>query len=88
MSKTHTPGPWKVGLEGYVIHVSGYPCIARCENDEDQTRSEANALLIAAAPELLEALKFMLERHLNSDTVTMGDARACRDAIAKAEGRA
>ena len=55
----HTPGPWVVrttGLSSYVEAREGDISIAECHDD----CSEANARLIAAAPEMLEALKDVL----------------------------
>lgn len=100
MSK-HTPGPWKVDCERW-IEGAGNRFVAKtaekgftaAENEEQS----ANAALIAAAPELLEALRRCIEC-LNgpvSDLMT-GDALAAAGvygaliqagaAIAKAEGR-
>ena len=59
----HTPGPWKYAHcpherryevwpgDGYIL--ASVPTIARREKE-----SEANARLIAAAPEMLEALRY------------------------------
>ena len=76
MSK-HTPGPWampdsgqgrisKVGVNG---GWDGMIATADC-GDYARSRSEglANARLIAAAPELLEALKDMLDGHEDACT--------------------
>jgi hypothetical protein len=53
---SHTPGPWKVELYGSVPHVlSGHIIIARC--DYSGVKQNEDAQLIAAAPELLDALK-------------------------------
>ena len=59
--QTHTPGPWKVN-ETVQMTSSVYIFADRnfaCVYDEWQDRSimDANARLIAAAPDLLEALK-------------------------------
>jgi hypothetical protein len=73
MSK-HTPGPWYVGTEfmdqGRHIYAAqkvcdeeGYewhPLIACTDDDERLVDWEANAVLIAAAPDLLEALQELL----------------------------
>ncbi len=61
---THTPGPWKLvwhGNEAYPfplsVHTEDDDCwIAR----DGEVSSEANARIIAAAPELLEALEAMM----------------------------
>jgi DNA repair exonuclease SbcCD ATPase subunit len=58
----HTPGPWNaVELEdGNIVTGNTRHCGNVCELDLG-TESEANARLIAAAPELLEALERMHE---------------------------
>jgi hypothetical protein len=56
MSAKHTPGPWKVRASP---HGKRYACV-QIGRDEAYTTLElepADARLIAAAPELLEALK-------------------------------
>ena len=53
MSK-HTPGPWKVERRSVLIPIAPY------EWAEAYGGTEANARLIAAAPELLEACKVAL----------------------------
>jgi len=98
MSK-HTPGPWRliVGAEGY------YSVVSECKNLKDEDRiicdnteyypkeaTKENARLIAAAPELLEALKAIVyglckedEEGLIEHTEQITNARK---AIAEAEG--
>lgn len=54
----HTPGPWEVGYPpGVCIVKSPLHGIATLHIDGTQAEREANANLIAAAPNLLEALK-------------------------------
>ena len=86
----HTPGPWSADKatyhNGYVEHFvrrDGDAVAIASDITDPETRqpSEANALLIAAAPDLLEALKDALE-HI--PMTLQGRALA---AIAKAEGR-
>jgi hypothetical protein len=61
----HVPGPWyydeekKLGITGLVYYGRGLP-IAMAHTVEDP-RGKHNARLIAAAPNLLEALEAMLE---------------------------
>lgn len=105
MSETkHTPGPWKVYAECDQIVVaedSVYGVqVADCgkpNGDEYQPRegeAEANARLIASAPELLEALKYALAFLDRPDITTYEWYKLApehvgkfRSAIAKAEGR-
>lgn len=93
MSGKHTPGPWVKDRHGQLRSPQGKQVgvwdagIAWVQRDEE---SEANARLIAAAPDLLEALKQAVDREEygkeEGDEVPQWllDARA---AIAKAEGR-
>lgn len=92
---THTPGPWRDGgseKDGKftTYFVSSPPnCIASCS--ERDGSSEANARLIAAAPELLAAA-VRADRELSRLSKELGDWNASeqktlcnlRDAIAKA----
>ncbi len=78
---THTPGPWD--FDNYADHVSffsdGYSrkddYAFRVEFPDDMPAAEAkaNARLIAAAPQLLEALQFMIgERPAYANTCGEG----------------
>lgn len=86
MTAQHTPGPWRYdyapGYCGELLAPNG-TTLAEFVTEP----SEADARLIAAAPELLEALNAMLT-HMGMDEdewnkVTFDQARA---AIAKANG--
>jgi hypothetical protein len=61
MSTQHTPGPWKVDEPHQVLaeSVGEYVAITQAEewNALPRDQVEANARLIAAAPDLLEALQ-------------------------------
>ena len=85
MSK-HTPGPWvarpvpNVGLRGH----TGYAIDFNEDQEQvvDFVYEEADARLIAAAPDLLEALESCVEHgSMNGDEWVIHKARA---AIAKA----
>jgi hypothetical protein len=91
---THTPGNWKVHTEGEktgILTENNVEHLATCYG----FRKEGNARLMAAAPELLEALKdaeFLL-RKAGLMAGPMRDsfnrsASDAREAIAKAEGNA
>lgn len=58
----HTPGPWKVVLGN---DVTGYPTFSICgmsgKEKRDTRTLTANARLIAAAPQMLYALKGIAE---------------------------
>lgn len=89
---THTPGPWYAVDNGYYIYIKigdniCAPSVADvCASKflEGGDNSKANAALIAAAPELLQALK-MAQLWLDIDG--RYDMQAINAAIAKAEGR-
>lgn len=61
MSTTHTPGPWHIGQDNQGNHTIIQSrlkfVIGRAFFANSIEENEANAKLIAAAPELLEALK-------------------------------
>jgi len=68
--KKHTPAPWKIERDrgdGKVIAISnpgdGWErlYVEVCSDDCDREVAQANARLIAAAPDLLEALKAIKE---------------------------
>ena len=94
MTTTHTPGPWKVeplNADRVVIRKPDGGVAANCP-----AHFPADAALIAAAPELLEALYAALP--LVEDAAVFlkddfkpgylaGIVRAMKSAIAKAEGR-
>lgn len=103
MSNKHTPGPWKAKRSTeFNAHkpdgISDYWYISDRWYDDSheqivsfKVRNEANARLIAAAPEMLEALKDALE-HIPCKCNCWDDRGDCphdkmRTAIAKAEGR-
>ena len=104
MNTQHTPGPWRDDFEGEpdwgsqtIIQVgAGSTLIADvCVTDDCISDDEhaANARLIAAAPELLEALQCLLampdyDGAISTSTVRRGAKHAARAAIAKATGGA
>lgn len=60
---THTPGPWAIGKYGKVTTPDGETLLVDGVSlpMNHDPEAIANARLIAAAPELLEALEKMLE---------------------------
>lgn len=92
MSTKHTPGPW-IAHEDAIFqekpHGEVSPLICDTINGRKFTGEErgANARLIAAAPELLDALQSLLAR-VSSDIIANQcwheEQRAARAAIAKA----
>lgn len=87
---SHTPGEWTVRYDIHGAEIKGPrgESVAWCgDNYSTDTGSvpfRANARLIAAAPDLLEALEFMV----NCTEDEINDAyRRAKAAITKAEGR-
>jgi hypothetical protein len=79
----HTPGPWQVEkgrdkTHPYSVTGDGFD-LARCVTVDD-------AALIAAAPDMLAALKAMLHRFGDSTDRTTQAERMALAAIAKATG--
>ncbi len=93
MTDKHTPGPWQWTQHfdpTISIYKDGFGQIARLYDSSAGT-GKANAILIAAAPDLLAALKSIVEVIGNTEygeidrKLAVKDARA---AIAKATGGA
>ena len=84
----HTPGPWRAQINHCnhaVISTDGFDIALLRASDCD---SEANARLIAAAPDLLAALEDILARYESAGVQCYPEARreviAARAAIARA----
>ena len=86
MQTKHTPGPWSYIGNGDVVAKSDKYCggekdiasVFLTVNDED----EANACLIAAAPDLLEALWLLvagIENSVSDTYIPLVNARAAID---------
>jgi hypothetical protein len=84
----YTAGPWKAEINDWgrvIVAADPEIDIACMVNGESSQIADANARLISAAPELLEALKGALAEHsCDWNGCWCQDARA---AIAKAEGQ-
>lgn len=81
---SHTPGPWKTGFimngDRWVGPEYDQPKVCRIEDERDEFH--ANARLVAAAPDLLEACRLLLSSAHDHQT-GIAEAEA---AIAKATG--
>lgn len=104
MKNQHTPGPWEADIriaQAIVVdsHGNAVADIARhefsvTEQSYSDQRIEANAQLIASAPELLSALKALHSCHRafseseSWTTLDDGARELAEAAIAKAEGKA
>ena len=104
MKTTHTPGPWNVdgsnitGPDDHNIgivsgpHTIGASDAALESRMREHARDEANARLIAAAPDLLAALESLMQHFVGDRTAVncLGGAGIAADvaraAIAKAKG--
>ena len=92
MNTKHTPGPWTI--DG--LHISGNGYSIAHINSHRTTEGRANADLIAAAPELLEALENLLDavrqnidgKPPTADQIFEIGGHAAVAAIAKATGAA
>lgn len=92
MSK-HTPGPWQVvehswsdtGIysdKHHIAHLSIEGVATESNQSQLEASMDANAKLIAAAPELLNAVRFLLSNPDNR--ISPADIEAANAAIAKA----
>lgn len=90
----HTPGPWRVPITmpTDVVDSAENRWIANCRpsvNGAPLEQQEANARLIAAAPDLLEALEWIVQPDIPIGSNAEFQHRAievARAAIAKAKG--
>lgn len=90
MNTKHTPGPWTAGHFNDVRSSDGYHSIANVSS-AFELPAKANARLITAAPDLLEAAEEIVNsaiRHQGSSDmrVTAHAMRLLQAAIAKATG--
>ena len=94
---THTPGPWKINPRAsMVVESESGRTIASCgaytsNTENTEPENQANARLIAAAPELLEALEAVSdeaidEYHERHDEYWGGKLAKARATIAKTGG--
>jgi hypothetical protein len=90
---THTPGPWHIGVRTAhskrdIYGEQGELVALADAVFTDLATAQVNARLIAAAPELLEALKIALAAMvtMHGENTDPGQMAIMRHAIAKAEG--
>ena len=90
MSTKFTPGPWEVNDDRFWVRSSvTESVVATIEKDlHEKGEQQANAHLIAAAPELLAAAEFLLEWCPTCSVGSSGYARQeqLKAAIRKARG--
>ena len=92
MNAKHTPGPWNIGTpppNGEQTVGTDQGLMVAVATTGAGVKTKANAHLIAAAPDLLEALKdcvAVMDRELAGLKVIQPELSAARAAIAKATG--
>ncbi len=89
---THTPGPWRVGpVDDTIVTDADGKEVAAIDGDynspDEWPRMEANARLISAAPDLLDALKRLTSPTPGVKKLPPWAYGIAVPAIAKAEGR-
>jgi hypothetical protein len=92
MTATHTTGPWSLRRAqfslGWVVWGKGKRVAMLSELDEETDENTANAVLISAAPDLLEALESVAAAWGNLPFQSpMGLKQQIDNAIAKAKGQ-
>lgn len=97
MDTKHTPGPWTYRAQDFhdncpTEHFISAPTRGRiCRLSSPDAEGKANAALISAAPDLLEALKVLLSQvspKAREFPRMFGPVEIAEAAIAKAEGTA
>ncbi len=83
----HTPGPWTVPYKEFSkVKAENGAVIATCHKLTNLTNLEANARLLAAAPDLLATLETIAAFAVGNGDVCEIIAKRARAAIAKATG--
>lgn len=98
MNSKHTPGPWTASLPEDRLSDAAISArtpiyknianIARVYRRDSERQRDADARLIAAAPDLLAALDELLADKYLSDPINADRMAAARAAIRKARGEA
>ena len=88
---SHTPGPWTVICDSPIVRIHEWTqAIDATKSGKDFAEDRANARLIAAAPDLLAALRIIADTPTDATRVPQEIARVrriARAAIAKAGGK-
>lgn len=92
----YTPGPWEVdedslrGSSYVAIHGDGWvefaSVVTRMKDGKESPEGRANARLIAAAPDLLEALDALVNMPSDMTAERVAALDAARKALTKARG--
>ena len=90
MSNGHTPGPWRMDHDGsnWMVVTDDYPEMVDVWGFNGMPAVEvvANVRLIAAAPDLLEALEALTANYADVEPGGSKNVDKARAAIAKARG--
>lgn len=88
MPAAHTPGPWSVGSHRSIQSPAGTICETYSHMGIEE--ADANERLIAAAPELLAAMRAFLQHSVDVPFkhLPMEVMRPMMEAVAKATGKA
>jgi hypothetical protein len=92
MKIKHTPAPWEFLNDFGVMRIKGSAIeIAQIkitgDGEEDFDEAEANAQLIATAPDLLDALQKLVDANLSGSLFVIADAVSnAKSVITKATG--
>ena len=82
----HTPGPWFIGASLGIHTNNGMPYIANVPTGRGDKQREANARLIAAAPDLLAVAEMISNGPHDAEAIADMLPLVCA-AIAKAKGK-
>lgn len=84
MKTQHTPGPWFHGDTGQIWSNEHRIGVAYLTDYAKRLPQEANAKLIAAAPEMLDALKALMHAYASREFHVLMEARErAKELIAK-----
>ncbi len=86
--KKHTPGPWAIlervdDLRTHISNGAHIVCTLGTTRTDGSPNHSPNALLIAAAPDMLDALQAIVDAYKDRDTLLIAQ---CKAALAKAKG--
>ena len=86
MTQAHTPGPWEF-TGNFIETESGQEiCQLFDKHEWDFKNKEANGPLLAASPDLLEALESLVKKCLKNDGYIQNELFKAQEAIKKAKG--
>lgn len=90
MNATHTPGPWHTNViagSWHILSKSGCVIASIGRGLAYRKQHEINARLLASAPDLLAALRMLVEAVETPDADSLNELIYAHVTIAKAEGK-